>query len=94
MDWNVVTGIATAVTAFGAIGSTWAAILFAVKKQNENFERSNQGFRLSLSADLALKLDGTFNSNAFRRGEPSQLNRYCTRRKWPSQRRCWIFLRQ
>lgn len=66
MDWNAVTGIATVVTAFAAIGSTWAAI-FAVKRQNENFERSNQGFRLSLSADLALKLDGTFNSNAFRK---------------------------
>jgi len=66
MNWNALTGIATAATALAAIGSTWAAI-FAAKKQNVNFERSSRDFRLSLSAELALKLGERFNSEGFRK---------------------------
>jgi len=66
MNWNALTGVATVATALAAMGSAWAAI-FAVKKQNENFEQSSRDFRLSLSAELALKLDDRFNSDEFRR---------------------------
>jgi len=66
MNWNALMGMATVVTAVAAIGSTWAAII-AVKKQNENFEQSSRHFRLSLSAELALKLDDRFNSDQFRK---------------------------
>ena len=53
MNWNAVAGIAASVSALIALAGVFVAY--------SAFQKSNQSFRLSLSADLATKLDEKFN---------------------------------
>jgi hypothetical protein len=62
---ETITAYSTLILALFSPLSVWIAY-YAIKKQNEQTKQSNANFRLSLGADLAMKLDAQFNSKDFR----------------------------
>jgi hypothetical protein len=63
---SVITAFATSAAALAAAAAVVVA-LWGIKKQNAQSERSREDFKLSLSADLSMKLDDSFGSEHFGR---------------------------
>jgi len=59
-----ITAWATAIAALAAAVAVWASWQ-GIKKQAEQTEKSRQDFKLSLGADLSMKLDDRFSSHEF-----------------------------
>jgi hypothetical protein len=57
---SVITAWATSVAALGAAAAAWAA-WHGIANQNEQAKTSRKDFKLSLAADLSMKLDDRFN---------------------------------
>jgi hypothetical protein len=64
MTAELITAWATIILAIVSIASTWIAYS-GIRSQTEEGRRSAKSFRLSLSVDLALKLEERFNTERF-----------------------------
>jgi len=63
---SVITALATSLAALAAAAAVWVAWR-GIVKQNEQAKASRKDFKLSLAADLSMKLDDRFNPEDFRR---------------------------
>jgi hypothetical protein len=63
---SVITALATSIAALAAAAAAWVAWC-GIAKQNEQAKASRKDFKLSLAADLSMKLDDRFNPEDFSR---------------------------
>lgn len=70
MDWSEITALAGIATAFAAFGALYVAYR-AFRSQEISVHKSNETFRLSINADLVMRLEEQFDGEVMRRSRRS-----------------------